>query len=322
MILEYPIDKNYVADWGIWEAVREFLQNAMDTKDMYTEYKDGAFIIENSGYLGRETLLFGKSIKSEGSRGQFGEGMKLAMLVLARMGRGMVVYNGAGEIWTPCFRESENFAGEEIFCIKVDKNSTGGDGVRVEIDVTPGEMCMIRGKWLPDAEYGILEGKRKGVIYVGGLFICTLQGFEYAYNFKPGEITLNRDRDIPSMYDVQGAAMKVLDDQQLLDLAIDQKADVNQYGYRNAGLAKAFIEAYPGTTPVGISEQHSIKADKVKVVPDWLARAIRSVGKWILRHKTSPIERLEKWRKVHGWILDDVGELDSIIADLKERYGE
>src|SRR5258707_8510533 len=90
-----PISPAYVAHWQLWEAVREIYQNALDehTHDPFCEasinYTDGVLrIFTSKGTLSPESLVLGKTSKRDDpyQRGKFGEGYKLSLLVLARIG--------------------------------------------------------------------------------------------------------------------------------------------------------------------------------------------------------------------------------------------
>ncbi len=315
MIIEYPISENYVKNWGIWEAVREFLQNAMDAGDCEVYWFNGMIRIYNTGSLCLSMLLLGESDKVAGARGQFGEGMKLAMLTLARMGRKVRVRSG-GKQWVPELSHSEVF-GMNIFKVKVESVMTSG--VDVEIEVTEAEWLEIDNKRLKTSEFGILEHKRNGLIFVGGLYVCTLKGFENSYNFKPTEIELNRDRDIPSMFNIQNAAMKYMNDKELLEAIMKGSGEVNEYSYRGIGLAKEFIKTYGAECiPVGISEQGNIKAEKIKVVPDWLARNLRSHNDFSYEtNDTSLADRLEAWKKNYVVVTHSEAN-DEFIEIVKE----
>ncbi len=94
-VIKYPISANYVSHWGIWEAAREILQNAMDAPQYNVSYTDGEMIVTNPGSLNLKALLLGESDKAEGARGQYGEGLKLAMLIAAREKRTMRVWTGS-----------------------------------------------------------------------------------------------------------------------------------------------------------------------------------------------------------------------------------
>jgi len=52
-------------------------------------------------------------------------------------------------------------------------------------------------------ERGNILDNGDGNIYCGGLFVCNLPDLKRSYDFKPQYITLDRDRKIPSSWDVQ-----------------------------------------------------------------------------------------------------------------------
>jgi hypothetical protein len=318
MIIEYPMTKDYVSKWGVWQAVREFLQNAMDAGEYSYHYKDGTLILINAGKLDRNELLLGKSNKSDSDRGQFGEGMKLAMMVLARMNRRITVHTTT-EVWTPMISMSKTFD-EEVFIIDVEPCKS--KQVRVEIELTKGEMAEVTSKWTT-ADYGILPTKRKGLVFVGGLFVCTMKGLERAYNFKPTQIVLNRDRDIPSMWDIQYAASNYLTDEEKLDMALEGSNDVGSSWTAGRSMASAWGAKYPNAIPLGISEQGkgmiAPEGKFFKIVPNWVANAIRGVERFIVKHTSSPMTRLDEWAKDNFWQLNSVAQrdLEDIIKDMK-----
>ncbi len=103
-----PISDGYVASWGLWEAVREIWQNAMDAADedpsclVTLSHEEGVLRIETSiGSLDPSTLVLGSTSKKDrpGQRGKFGEGYKLALLVLARLGLPTLINTG-DEVWS------------------------------------------------------------------------------------------------------------------------------------------------------------------------------------------------------------------------------
>ena len=88
----YPLSltRGYVVSWGLREAVREIIQNALDSDSDFGYAIDGDTLTVISRYasLSPQTLLLGSSNKGGdiSSIGQFGEGYKLALLVLTRDG--------------------------------------------------------------------------------------------------------------------------------------------------------------------------------------------------------------------------------------------
>lgn len=90
----------YVRQWGLWEALRELLQNWADQRDNSEDDRDtvefsvrnghdvGTVVLKNHGVtLTPDTLTLGGTSKADGgSRGKYGEGMKLSWAVLYRLG--------------------------------------------------------------------------------------------------------------------------------------------------------------------------------------------------------------------------------------------
>lgn len=109
---ELGMSINYCSTWGVVEAIREIFQNALDAQtanpdnEMYFKYdqdKETLFIGNKKGILGTNTLLLGTTSKAGNNNfiGKFGEGYKVATVVLLRLGKKVTVYNGnANEIWT------------------------------------------------------------------------------------------------------------------------------------------------------------------------------------------------------------------------------
>jgi hypothetical protein len=207
----YPMTTDYIKDWGIWEAYRELLQNAMDDSSHEVSYTDGILTIRNPSSLVGEDLLFGVSRKHDGSdrqiRGKFGEGLKLALLVLTREGIEVDVRSGSLSIHPSLV---DQFGHQ---CLKVEiqeredddgKSFVDGTWVRIHSEA----WLLWKERYLVDSTPRILEDPLlasppgHGHVYVGGLWVSTMS-LKYSYNFSPDQVHLNRDRDIPSMTDIQ-----------------------------------------------------------------------------------------------------------------------
>lgn len=212
-----PLTRDYCRNWTSVEAVREILQNAIDYghgKLNYTaDDPTGKIeIISDDAFLEPRTLLLGATSKAEDrdSIGSFGEGYKIALLVLAREGIEVKVFNGPF-IWTPMFVKSKEF-GEEVLAIAEEEIGYDRRGVSFTISgLSREEMETIRNNTLHmqsdigtfhRVEQGDILMDRPGKLYVNGLFICET-GLVHGYNVKPAYIQLERDRQTVSSWDLQ-----------------------------------------------------------------------------------------------------------------------
>ena len=117
---ELTLTSSYVQDWNFPMAIRELIQNGVDQETVnpnaaFTiEYVDGFIRFTNRNTRLRcNTLLLGRSSKqrSDETVGQFGEGYKIAALVLTRLGKPFVIHNnGKNEVWTCRFVNSQRWA--------------------------------------------------------------------------------------------------------------------------------------------------------------------------------------------------------------------
>ncbi|MBO3736674.1 hypothetical protein [Actinoplanes flavus] len=84
--LTYPISPDYVSSWTPVRALSELIANALDEDpNARVSWANGVLIIADDGPgIPEEGLVLGHSTKGAGQIGQFGEGKKLAALVLAR----------------------------------------------------------------------------------------------------------------------------------------------------------------------------------------------------------------------------------------------
>ncbi|UKZ02642.1 ATP-binding protein (plasmid) [Streptomyces viridifaciens] len=90
----FPISPEYVRAWSTPRAIVELIANALDEDRKATvRWENGVLTIEDGGPgIAQDAFLLGASKKTASQIGQFGEGKKLASLVLARD-------PDIGEIW-------------------------------------------------------------------------------------------------------------------------------------------------------------------------------------------------------------------------------
>lgn len=216
---ELSLNKNYVSHWGLAEAVRELLQNALDSESPFV-YE---FAEDDEGFttlhlrsefttLSPQTLLLGSTSKAGAADfiGNFGEGYKIALLVLTRLGHKVTLDNG-DKLWTPKFKYSSKFE-EDLLVIQETSLPYRNKGLRFSVagldDDAVGSIvdsCLQMQKHvgeLKETSKGDILLERPGKLYVGGLYICDTE-LQYGYNIKPQYLKLERDRQTVSNFDLK-----------------------------------------------------------------------------------------------------------------------
>lgn len=214
---ELTLTPNYVSDWTFNDAIRELIQNGTDQEILdkensfkveYNAKEKTLRLINHKSVLKINTLLLGRSSKTnnEDTVGQFGEGYKIAALVLNRLGKTFTIHNnGKKEVWKSRFKNSEKWL-EKILAFYVSKQDTDESGLCIEVgNVTKEEFNDLYKVWIDlsgydyekvETKYGeiITDENFAGEVYVNGLFVDCNSDLQYGYNFKPKYIRLERDR--------------------------------------------------------------------------------------------------------------------------------
>ena len=212
-VYELPIARTYVRHWGMAEAVRELLQNAIDSDSPFEfEFGESSLSIRSRySQLSAATLLLGQTSKAESTDtiGSFGEGYKIALLVLTREGYPVTVYNG-DRTWSPVFRRSRQFDAD-VLCIVDKAASQRREGLEFKVDgLSPADIASIRDGCLHmqndigeahEVNEGRILRNRSGRLYVGGLFVCETE-LQFGYDIKPQFLRLERDRQTVSNFDL------------------------------------------------------------------------------------------------------------------------
>lgn len=229
MNIELPISPDYVKSWTFAHAIRELLQNAIDQEvtspdnTMTVTYDPEAQVLRianKSSALDRSSLLLGVTTKSGDQRtiGQFGEGYKLALLVLTRLNHAVRILNyKSKESWIPRFVHSAKL-GATVLTIQIVKyrfTKVPDHDLTFEVyGVDPDQWLTIQANTLHlqdqprheliTSQGAILTGhEQRGRIYVNGLYVTTNKDLHFGYNFKPQYVQLDRDRTMVRDFDVQ-----------------------------------------------------------------------------------------------------------------------
>ena len=301
--IELTITQNYVKGWDFKDAIRELIQNGVDQQTLdpenvfeisYDEMEEILQLSNSGSTLEMNTLLLGCSTKTDNTEtvGQFGEGYKIAALVLNRIGKSFSVYNNnKNEIWTSKFEQSSTF-NEKVLMFEIIENRTSNAGLTIEIEnVTQEEYDSLFDVWLGmpgakehnkiETEYGSIftDPDMKGKIFVNGLSIESKNENHYGYDFKPQYITLERDRKSCNNWNMNRVTGDMiceavgngdLDTKEIMDIANNEEfSDISLLQYKvfdeNAkNIRDMFISEFDkennGAIPVGNQSDY----DKVK----------------------------------------------------------
>lgn len=225
-IYELSLSKNYVSSWTINDAIREILQNAIDSDkeghEMYVKYNDVSqtLIIGNQfTSIDKSTLILGVGDKTNNDKmiGGNSEGYKLALVVLLRNGHKVKIYNGQN-LWEPYFEYSDKFNTEllKVKSTEFSKNSNLVFEIS-NIDLYTYEElkndfpCIENdfGEVINTANGQILLDERfKGKMFVEGLYVQSDTNFKFGYNFNACEVKLDRDRKAINYYKLKELTAK------------------------------------------------------------------------------------------------------------------
>lgn len=219
-ILGTAISPEYVKSWDVSMAIREILQNLIDTKRefgvkgsaCYNAKKGIAEVKDEGPGLQLKHLALGVSEKGADCIGQFGEGLKLALLVFAREGRFIEVRSRNYRL-TPVIQTSEFQTETLFFEIVEDMTLIGGTTIRFECS----KEELDKAKFLFPTEFRVngsansltwvvpnLISLPGGKVYINGALATELDDMLFSYHIsgKAAKSISNRDRTIVSRDDL------------------------------------------------------------------------------------------------------------------------
>lgn len=352
---ELSLTRAYVSAWGMEQAVRELIQNAIDSDSPFVyefsqEPPDGWTLRLNSEFakLDPKTLLLGATSKA-GNReciGSFGEGYKLALLVLERAGHKPEVHNG-DLLWRPEFQYNSRF-GEELLVIResrlTDRTNKGLTFVvrnmsQSHVDAIRSSCLQMQGSIgeRKQTKFGdiLLDKPHEHRLYVGGLLVCETT-LAFGYNVKPEFLRLERDRQTVSDWDLKRLTCDMWFETgeyaRIAQMIKDEVPDLEYAEYSSPEIVKQacyelFRKQHPGA--IAVRSQDELK----QLVEDKLVKTVvvssayhsnitRSSGymqepKPIIQ---TPTERLEKWFGEAKYHMHDKvkASFRKLIAESKE----
>ena len=219
-LLYTSLSEDYQRDsWGRAQAVREIISNALDGAERHRAEGRGAVTVDYNARARRLTvsnegvavpasaLLLGVSQSRDhaGCIGTFGEGLPMALLVLARLMCKVVITNGA-ERWEPKIVASPEY-GKRVLAVQMRKLPKNHDCFTVvfedvdESDWGEWRQMFLRfdDRVLPETVIDsatnegqlLLDPAFKGRVYVKGVYTHSRSDLLFGYNV---DIPVGRDR--------------------------------------------------------------------------------------------------------------------------------
>jgi hypothetical protein len=330
-VYDLSITRDYVSSWGIAAAVRELLQNAIDNPyGVEIDCSSTSLSLTNPrGELSKQSLLLGISTKQNDSStiGQFGEGYKLALLVLLRNNVDVRILNN-GVLWVPVFKHCPKFESEILAIAETPDPDSEGCGISVQIGHIPRQvMQKIKDNTLIlqdslgpliETSKGRILREHPGRLYVNGLFVCKTD-LHFGYDIKPEFLKLDRDRGMASSIDVKFLAKDMwYEGGQPNEIAMLLRNKCPDLTYGQYSLTPAVAEAcweiFEGEHPDSIITDSEDEAagyrkqgqEKVFVYSEAFSSAVQRSPRYTVPEKVIAISPEEQMQAFYDeWVAND-----------------
>ena len=218
------ISPNYCKDWTFVHAVREIVQNGRDGAKRGHKFsidatEGGKIKFTNEGVvLQKSTLCLGGGDKGNdsGMAGKFGEGYKLAVLVLLRNGVDVRVRTGA-ESWH-FYLERDVTLDAIVIRVNVTRATSFVDRLTFQLEAREQDKATlleaVKSVQVPENARAIQagEGARilldealRGRVYSHGLLVGNFSRHGLLYGYDLASLELNRDRSVPDAWSLSCA---------------------------------------------------------------------------------------------------------------------
>lgn len=214
---ELPISPDYVSHWGLPEAGRELIANLYDSmQKIYCGMRNGNYVLENGidERVPRSSMVLGcstKEVMDDDTIGQFGEGLKLAIVVILRDANiDKITIKNWDLLWTFTFEDSETWGVKTL--VMTEEPLSGNEGkFSVEFKCHGEGMQKLLEQYLInqtlalewsadvpkfETEYGKIYFTQEsdGSVFVGGIYIDNPGSTRYTIDLDPSQVSLNRER--------------------------------------------------------------------------------------------------------------------------------
>ena len=223
------ISPEYVKGWDVEKAIREIVQNWLDSRMEFKcegtiTWEDGLAKVKDSGPgLAIKHLAMGISEKSSEAIGKYGEGLKLALLVMAREKREISIWSN-GQIISPVIEFDEDYQTETMKLMlkpMLPRHAAKFTGTSIKFRCTKEELEKGKQYFMAfqTKETSGIEwweqgkiSKPGGRIYVNGAAVGALPDsiFSYHISGEQGSRIGNRDRTTISEQDLNPIVKKML----------------------------------------------------------------------------------------------------------------
>ena len=218
------IESNYCENWTIKDAIREIIQNGLDTGTEPIFVRDGNLCEISDGGAGVKLsdFIIGRSSKRDNKNviGQFGEGLKIGCLVLARENRQVRIIS-LGKQYDFSIQYDGTWQ-EKLLTIDITDRKTASRGTTVAIECSEEEIAETRSLFLQLNPQPFIDkigtgsdvsGSEildvPGIIYVNGLAVTKIEAL-YGYNFVNRKELVNRDRTAIGHSEIKRCVAEVL----------------------------------------------------------------------------------------------------------------
>ncbi|NRA77912.1 MAG: hypothetical protein HRU18_06865 [Pseudoalteromonas sp.] len=313
----------YRAHWDKIDAVRELVQNCIDNHNCRSTFEiepsvNGRVLVTvtTKGFtLPRKVFALGVSEKPDGAIGGFGEGFKLAMMILTRDGLEPVIRFDKQTVigsFTPNQLELNTFhmflnvgnpCEDTIFHFFFPED---------EIDELKRRVPVFSDHPIGRPKHAVdVLTRRPREIFIQGLWVCDIEQFKHGYNFE--RLDLGTDRKIASSFGMSwetsrmwakkltsvGVAHEVLNmlEDEMLDVChIDSHATKD--GCK--ALAKAFHDKFGKVTIKSLYSQVGFGQSVGSTLYTCLAKsgAVEITNSW--QEPNTPFKQLERMMAEHG----------------------